>query len=64
MKKSLFVVALGAMLTASCVSLSEFENLQTKYDQTTRQYNLTRQELDELREISHEGHKWLAKTPP
>ena len=50
MKKTLFAAALASMLTASCVSLSEFENLQTRYDQTTRQYNLTRQELDELKE--------------
>ncbi len=50
MKKTLFLGALTAVLTASCVSLSEFENLQTKYDQTTRQYNLTRQELDEIKE--------------
>lgn len=37
------------MLT-SCVSLSEHENLQAKYDQTAKQYRLTLQERDELRE--------------
>ncbi len=50
MKKTLFVAALGAVLTASCVSLREFENLQSKYDLTAKQYNLTRQELDEIKE--------------
>ena len=38
-----------AMLS-SCVSLKEHENLQAKYDQTAKQYRLTLQERDELRE--------------
>lgn len=38
------------MALTSCVSLSEHENLQTKYDQTAKQYRLTLQERDELRE--------------
>jgi chemotaxis protein MotB len=38
------------MALSSCVSLSEHENLQAKYDQTAKQYRLTLQERDELRE--------------
>lgn len=38
------------MALTSCVSLSEHENLQAKYDQTAKQYRLTLQERDELRE--------------
>ena len=41
---------MGIMSLTSCVSLSEHENLQTKYDQTSKQYRLTLQERDELRE--------------
>ena len=46
-----FLVCSGAMLMlSSCVSLSEMEALQAKYDQTAKQYDLTQQELLELRE--------------
>ena len=38
------------LLLTSCVSLKEHENLQAKYDQTAKQYKLTLQERDELRE--------------
>ena len=51
MKKIVFLTGfLGVMALSSCVSLSEHENLQAKYDQTTKQYRLTLQERDELRE--------------
>ena len=51
MKKAIFLTGfLGVMALTSCVSLSEHENLQTKYDQTAKQYRLTLQERDELRE--------------
>ena len=50
MKKTLLLATLAAVLASSCVTLSEFENLQTKYDQTSRQYSLTKQELEELKE--------------
>ncbi len=51
MKKSIFLTGiLGIMAMSSCVSLSEHESLQAKYDQTTKQYKLTLQERDELRE--------------
>lgn len=50
MKKTLLIGALAAVTFASCVSLSEHEDLQNKYDQTSRQYTLTHQELLELKE--------------
>lgn len=54
MKRILTMGGLAAMLLGSCVSLSEHESLQTKYDQTTRAYNMTRQELAELKEENAE----------
>lgn len=50
MKKTLIIAGLAALTLSSCVSLSEMEALQVKYDQTSKQYNLTRQELLELKE--------------
>ena len=51
MKKSiLFCCVATAMLMPSCVSLSEMEALQAKYDQTAKQYSLTQQELLEIKE--------------
>ncbi|MBQ2511046.1 MAG: OmpA family protein [Bacteroidales bacterium] len=51
MKKRIFFVSLVALMgMSSCVSLSEHENLQAKYDQTAKQYQLTRQELDEIKD--------------
>ena len=51
MKKAFFFTGiLGVMALTSCVSLSEHENLQAKYDQTAKQYRLTHQKRDELRE--------------
>lgn len=51
MKKIVFTMCgIAAMMLTSCVSLSEMEALQAKYDQTSRQYTLTQQELQELRE--------------
>lgn len=38
------------MALTSCVSLKEHETLQTKYEQTAKQYQLTLQERDELKE--------------
>lgn len=49
-KRTLFYGTLALLTLTSCVSLSEHENLQTKYDQTSKQYKLTRQELDEIKE--------------
>lgn len=51
MKRIVFLTGfLEVMALSSCVSLSEHENLQAKYDQTAKQYRLTLQERDELRE--------------
>ena len=49
-KRTLFFGTLAMLAMTSCVSLSEHETLQTKYDQTAKQYKLTRQELDEIKE--------------
>lgn len=49
-KKYLLAGAIAAIAFSSCVSLSEHENLQAKYDQQSKQYQLTRQELDEIKE--------------
>ena len=54
MKRVLSLAMLGGLVFTSCVSLSEMEALQTKYDQTSKQYNLTRQELLELKEENAE----------
>ena len=48
--KRLFLVAATIFGLTSCVSLSEMEALQAKYDQTSKQYKLTRQELNEIKE--------------
>lgn len=50
--RRLFFVGFGAiaMMMTSCVSLSEMEALQAKYDQQSKQYTLTQQEMLELRE--------------
>ena len=50
MKKTLLFSTAAALILTSCVSLSEHEDLQNRYDQTSRQYSLTQQELIELRE--------------
>ena len=54
MKKARHFYALATACTlmamSSCVSLSEHDNLQTKYNQTAKQYQLAMQELDELKE--------------
>lgn len=51
MKKAhFFTCALALLALTSCVSLSEHENLQAKYNQTSKQFQLTRQELEEIKE--------------
>lgn len=51
MKKAhFFTCALVMLALTSCVSLSEHENLQAKYNQTSKQFQLTRQELEEIKE--------------
>lgn len=50
MKKTMLLGVAAAMTLTSCVALSEHEDLQTRYDQATRQYSLTQQEMLELKE--------------
>lgn len=51
MKKStLFLGIIATLAVTSCVSLSKHESLQTRYDQTNKQYKLKLQELEEIKE--------------
>ncbi|MCR4659883.1 MAG: OmpA family protein [Bacteroidales bacterium] len=52
MKKSLLIIGLASVLSASCVSLSEVERKDAELEQKSKEYNLTRQELFELKEES------------
>ena len=47
-------LALAAALCTSCVSMKEYESLQSQYSQTVKSWNLTKQELQELREENAE----------
>lgn len=49
-KRTIFTGIIAALAFSSCVSLSEHETLQNKYDQTAKQYKLTVQELEEIKE--------------
>ena len=50
MKKTLLAAGLMALMSASCVSLSEMERKEAELEQRNKEYNLTRQELFELKE--------------
>ncbi len=54
MKRVVLLGSIAAIALTSCVSLSEMEALQAKYDQTSKQYNLTQQELLEMKEENAE----------
>ena len=54
MRKVFILGSIAAIALTSCVSLSEMEALQAKYDQTSKQYNLTQQELLEMKEENAE----------
>ena len=54
MKRALLFCSIAAVTLTSCVSLSEMEALQAKYDQTSKLYNLSQQELLELKEENAE----------
>ena len=54
MKRVFLLGSIAAIALTSCVSLSEMEALQAKYDQTSKQYNLTQQELLEMKEENAE----------
>ena len=49
MKRAIILCGIAALALSSCVSLSEMEALQAKYDQTSKLYNQTQTELVELR---------------
>ncbi|MBR6899447.1 MAG: OmpA family protein [Bacteroidales bacterium] len=49
-KRTIFTGIIAALAFSSCVSLSEHETLQNKYDQTAKQYKLTVRELEEIKE--------------
>ncbi|MBP5540869.1 MAG: OmpA family protein [Bacteroidales bacterium] len=42
------------LLLSSCVSMKEYEKLQSQYNQATKSHNVTKQELQELREENAE----------
>ncbi len=50
MKKVTPIATLAALLLSSCVALSEHEDLQARYEQTSKQFNIAQQELMELKE--------------
>lgn len=56
MKKSILIVAMSlSLLTlSSCVTMKEYESLQSQYTQATKGWNVTKQELQELREENAE----------
>ena len=48
------IMVLAATLFASCVSMREYESLQSQYSQAVKGWNLSKQELQELREENAE----------
>ena len=51
MNKKIFLIGtLATLALTSCVTLSEHEDLQARYDLTSKQFSLSQQELLELRE--------------
>ena len=50
MKKLLLIGTIATLGLTSCVTLSEHEDLLARYEQTSKQYSLTQQELLELKE--------------
>ena len=57
MKKTPTFLVLGStflLLLSSCVSMKEYEKLQSQYNQATKSHNVTKQELQELREENAE----------
>lgn len=54
MKKKAFLFVLCTALFASCVSMREYESLQSHYSQATKGWDVAKQELQELREENAE----------
>ncbi len=51
---SIFVLSMVTLLFSSCVTLREYESLQSQYSQAVKGWNLSKQELQELREENAE----------
>ncbi len=54
MKRNILYLMLSAALLTSCVSMKEYESLQSQYTQANKSAALARQELQELREENAE----------
>ncbi len=52
--KQIFTIAAAVLMLSSCVSMREFEALQSQYSQTMKSWSVTKQELQELREENAE----------
>ena len=50
MKRIILTAGFATLLFASCVSMKEYETLQAQYTETAKRWNVTKQELQELRE--------------
>ena len=51
---SIFMLSMVTLLFSSCVTLREYESLQSQYSQAVKGWNLSKQELQELREENAE----------
>ena len=51
-KTALLACLLGAAALTSCVSMKEYESLQSKHDQTEKRYKLALQECEDLRAVN------------
>lgn len=54
LRPAAIVLPLGLLLFVSCVSMREYESLQSQYNQAVKGWNLSKQELQELREENAE----------
>jgi len=52
--KRIYLIATALLTLSSCVSMKEYEALQSQYSQTVKSWNVTKQELQELREENAE----------
>lgn len=52
--KQIFAIAAALLMLSSCVSMREYEALQSQYSQTMKGWSVTKQELQEMREENAE----------
>lgn len=52
--KQIFTIAAAVLMLSSCVSMREYEALQSQYSQTMKSWSVTKQELQEMREENAE----------